>query len=260
MGIRFKKRIKIAKGIYLNVGKKGVSVSAGLKGLTINSNGRMTVSLPGSGLSYSTKLTQNNQTVSDRSCNRRQPQNYPYVPINVYNANISTFEGVVNELAPHYFHVAPIEIASINLLGVLLSFIFLIIIIFSGTIEQFLVLLLLIVVVYSVKLFKKFWTTKKYQRRERQYLQLCNQLMTHLQYVANKYQSEQIAIKIVTKNVWIGETKEQLLESLGEPIKVTERVKKNSIVESYYYNQINGRSFAFVIRIENDRVIEWITK
>lgn len=55
--MRFRKSIKIAKGVRVNIGKKGVSsVSLGGKGLTFNASSkgvRTTASIPGSGLSHS---------------------------------------------------------------------------------------------------------------------------------------------------------------------------------------------------------------
>ena len=57
MGLRFRKSIKIAKGVNLNLNKKSVGLSIGGKGAryTINSSGRRTatVGIPGTGLSYS---------------------------------------------------------------------------------------------------------------------------------------------------------------------------------------------------------------
>lgn len=55
MGFRFRKSVKIAPGIKLNLGKNGVSASIGPKGakVTIGSNGtRKTLGLPGTGLSF----------------------------------------------------------------------------------------------------------------------------------------------------------------------------------------------------------------
>ncbi|WP_080403701.1 DUF4236 domain-containing protein [Burkholderia ubonensis] len=54
MGFGFRKRIKIAPGISLNVSKSGVSTSIGGKGFTYNTRGRTTVSVPGTGLRYTT--------------------------------------------------------------------------------------------------------------------------------------------------------------------------------------------------------------
>lgn len=54
-GFRFRKRIKLLPGVWLNLSKHGVSTSVGTKGLTVNLKGdkmRTTVSAPGTGLSY----------------------------------------------------------------------------------------------------------------------------------------------------------------------------------------------------------------
>ena len=56
MGFRFRRRIKIAPGIRLNIGKNGMSTSVGRRGFTMNigrGKTRTTVGLPGTGLSYS---------------------------------------------------------------------------------------------------------------------------------------------------------------------------------------------------------------
>ena len=56
MGFRFNKRIKIAKGVSLNLSKRGISTSVKVGKSTINSRGRVTTNL-GNGLSYQTSLT-----------------------------------------------------------------------------------------------------------------------------------------------------------------------------------------------------------
>lgn len=56
MGFRFRKRIKLLPGVWLNLSKGGVSTSVGGKGLTVNlksSKVKTTTSIPGTGLSYS---------------------------------------------------------------------------------------------------------------------------------------------------------------------------------------------------------------
>ncbi|MGP7733598.1 DUF4236 domain-containing protein [Oceanimonas smirnovii] len=60
MGFKFRKRIKIAPGLHVNVSKSGVSTSLGKPGATINigkKGVKSTVGIPGSGLSYSQNLT-----------------------------------------------------------------------------------------------------------------------------------------------------------------------------------------------------------
>jgi hypothetical protein len=53
MGLRFRRSIRLAPGLRLNVGTKSLSVSAGTRGIsyTVGSTGhRATVGLPGTGL------------------------------------------------------------------------------------------------------------------------------------------------------------------------------------------------------------------
>lgn len=56
MGWGFKKSVKIAPGVRLNLSKRGLSASIGGKGLTYNTRGRMTASLPGTGIRYTTNM------------------------------------------------------------------------------------------------------------------------------------------------------------------------------------------------------------
>ena len=68
MGLRFRKSIKLGKGVKLNLGKKGVGLSFGTKGarVSLNSSGRKTATfgIPGTGLSYSTSLGSKKKTKS----------------------------------------------------------------------------------------------------------------------------------------------------------------------------------------------------
>lgn len=58
MGFKFRKQVKIAPGVKLNINKNSASVSIGPKGLkqTYSTTGKKTttVGIPGTGLSYST--------------------------------------------------------------------------------------------------------------------------------------------------------------------------------------------------------------
>lgn len=60
MGFRFRKSFKIAPGVRINLSKSGISTSIGPTGAKVNigPNGvRATTSIPGTGMSYSTKLS-----------------------------------------------------------------------------------------------------------------------------------------------------------------------------------------------------------
>lgn len=60
MGMRFRKSVKICKGVKVNFSKSGASVSLGGRGHSVNvgkRGTRATVGIPGTGLSYSTKVS-----------------------------------------------------------------------------------------------------------------------------------------------------------------------------------------------------------
>jgi hypothetical protein len=57
MSSRFRRSIRICRGLHLNLSKSGVSASIGIRGATMNVSGygvQETVGLPGTGLSYRT--------------------------------------------------------------------------------------------------------------------------------------------------------------------------------------------------------------
>lgn len=60
MGFRFRKSIKIAPGVKLNIGKESAGISIGGKfgGISFNSKSgaHVRVSAPGTGMSYTTKI------------------------------------------------------------------------------------------------------------------------------------------------------------------------------------------------------------
>jgi hypothetical protein len=61
MGLRFRRSIRLGKFLRINLSKTGASLSAGRPGATVNfgpKGKKLTVGLPGTGLSYSTKIGQ----------------------------------------------------------------------------------------------------------------------------------------------------------------------------------------------------------
>ncbi|EGT3902374.1 DUF4236 domain-containing protein [Clostridioides difficile] len=61
MGFNFRKSINLGGGLKLNLGKKSIGISAGVKGarVSVNSKGRKsaTLSIPGTGISYTKTST-----------------------------------------------------------------------------------------------------------------------------------------------------------------------------------------------------------
>ena len=76
MGLRFRRSIKIAPGVKLNLNKNSVSATIGKKGAhyTINSKGKKTatIGVPGTGLSYTTSSSgKKNKGNNSHSCNEK---------------------------------------------------------------------------------------------------------------------------------------------------------------------------------------------
>ncbi len=70
MAWSFRKRIKIAPGVHLNIGKNGVSTTVGKRGasVTFGKNGTyMNTSIPGTGLRYRSKISGNKKQTSSSS-------------------------------------------------------------------------------------------------------------------------------------------------------------------------------------------------
>ncbi len=101
MGLRMRKSIKICKGVRVNFGKSGTSLSFGTRGLrqTIHSSGRRTTSIgiPGTGISYVTssggrrKTTSPSRTSSQQKLGERQENARK---VDEYNKMIEMLKGI----------------------------------------------------------------------------------------------------------------------------------------------------------------------
>lgn len=73
MGFRFRKSVKIAPGIKVNLSKSGASLSLGGRGATVNLSGRgvrTTYSIPGTGISYVSQTSSGKSSASNRATYR----------------------------------------------------------------------------------------------------------------------------------------------------------------------------------------------
>lgn len=102
MGLRFRKSVTLCKGVKLNFGKSGMSVSVGGNGYrkTINTKGQVTTSMgiPGTGIYYTdTKnLKSNKQTNAHANISRNQREQSALAETNEEYAINSTVEEYLN--------------------------------------------------------------------------------------------------------------------------------------------------------------------
>ena len=104
MGLKFRKSIKLGKGAKLNLGKKSIGMSFGGKhgGISFNSKSgtRVRASIPGTGISYSTKLGG-----TSKKSKKATPQNsYTTVPVEVNAQTYLTLTTYLGWLGIHRFY------------------------------------------------------------------------------------------------------------------------------------------------------------
>ena len=76
MGFRFRRSFRILPGFRLNIGRRGMSASVGVRGAHItlgNGRTRQTAGLPGSGLSYTRVLKPEGELGAQAARNKRVP-------------------------------------------------------------------------------------------------------------------------------------------------------------------------------------------
>ena len=100
-----------------------------------------------------------------------------------------------------------------------------------------------IVVVVGLYLFYKAQQTKK--RREALML---------------KYGDAELVSRIMSRSFWQGQTNEQLLDSLGNPVVIDEKVFKTKTKQVWKYHQTAKNRFALRITLENGEVVGWEQK
>lgn len=75
-----------------------------------------------------------------------------------------------------------------------------------------------------------------------------------------KYHDPQIVDMIIRHMFWQGQGQEQLLDSLGRPADIDQKVMKTKVKEIWKYNQTGANRFGLRITIENNVVIGWDQK
>lgn len=75
-----------------------------------------------------------------------------------------------------------------------------------------------------------------------------------------KYQDGKIVNLLMEKSFWQGQTSEQLMDSLGSPVDIDEKVLKTKKKEIWKYNHQGGNRFGLRITLDNDVVVGWDQK
>jgi hypothetical protein len=78
--------------------------------------------------------------------------------------------------------------------------------------------------------------------------------------IYQKYGRTEIAERIIKKTVWVGETAEQLRDSLGAPLDIDEKVLKTKRKEIWKYVRKGKNRYGLKFTVENGAVVGWDEK
>lgn len=87
-----------------------------------------------------------------------------------------------------------------------------------------------------------------------------NKKKRRLEYLRGKYGDEAIVQLIVQHKFWQGQTSEQLIDSLGNPVSIDRKIFKTKTGETWKYNQRGVNRFGLRITLEDGVVVGWDQK
>lgn len=76
----------------------------------------------------------------------------------------------------------------------------------------------------------------------------------------DKYGDEALVDKLMHGMFWQGQPKGQLLDSLGKPLDIDQKVFKTKTKEIWKYNETGKNRYALKITLENGEVVGWDIK
>jgi len=252
MALRFRKSIRIAKGIRLNLGKTGASLSLGGRGGSINLSSRgvrSSVGIPGTGISFSSsgggkrsrksapEVRTFEQLPEHRPMNsytnRQPPSLFTYIFLGFFAAIF--FPALAVAISPEGF--GP----------------FAMIVTFGLTIGS------------TVKLYQSNKVAHA-QRLERLRLEqaereAAEQKARDEEWARLVYNfGKEGAQNVQQKRLWLGAPHTAVTEMFGPPLARDEKVKAGLVVHTCKYFSTGANRYALRVTLENGRVTEWDDK
>uniref|UniRef100_UPI002B051A6F DUF2845 domain-containing protein n=1 Tax=Providencia alcalifaciens TaxID=126385 RepID=UPI002B051A6F len=80
------------------------------------------------------------------------------------------------------------------------------------------------------------------------------------EYLLHKYGDETVVNMIMNRTFWIGQTSEQLLDSLGRPLDISSKVMKTRYREIWKYNKTGSNRYGLRITLDDGCVQGWDKK
>ena len=75
-----------------------------------------------------------------------------------------------------------------------------------------------------------------------------------------KYGDSDLVERLMKKSIWQGQTEEQLIDSIGRPLDVDQKVLKTKVKETWKYDKSGKNRYNLKVIVENGFVIGWDKK
>ena len=75
-----------------------------------------------------------------------------------------------------------------------------------------------------------------------------------------KSKDEELIERLMEEKFWVGQTKEQLINSLGESLDVNQKVLKTKVKEVWKYEQTGKNRYGLKITLDDGVVVGWDQK
>ena len=80
------------------------------------------------------------------------------------------------------------------------------------------------------------------------------------EYLFNKYGDMDLVEKMMKEEIWQGATEEHIIDSIGKPLDIDQKVLKTKTKETWKYDQTAKNRYALKVILENGVVVGWDKK
>lgn len=87
-----------------------------------------------------------------------------------------------------------------------------------------------------------------------------NKTKKRREYLIDKYQDLSLVEDLMNQCFWVEQTAEQLIDSLGYPVDVEQKMLKTKKKEVWKYSHQGGNRYSLRITLDNDHVVGWDQK
>ncbi|PST96312.1 DUF2845 domain-containing protein [Photobacterium iliopiscarium] len=80
------------------------------------------------------------------------------------------------------------------------------------------------------------------------------------EYLIDKYQDLSLVEDLMNQCFWVEQTADQLIDSLGHPVDIDQKMLKTKKKEVWKYSHQGGNRYSLRITLDNDHVVGWDQK